>query len=263
MSTPLVSIALRSYNQKEFLKEAIDSILNQTFKDYELIIADDCSSDGSQEMIKDYQNKYPQIIKPIFADINGGHTINMNRALEACCGKYVAIFDGDDIMMPEKLEKQVDFMEKHPECPVSYHNVEFFDSKTGRPLFLKNGARNSHEGGIKTVVKYGIYFSNPSCIVKRDKIPQYGCDERVKIASDWLFYIDILAQGGDLLFLDEVLMRQRRHPGNVTKKQRVKVLRDLVKTIIIIQRKYSQYTFLLFYRLFAGVLNQFNTKLYK
>ena len=104
--TPLVSIALRSYNQKAFLKEALDSILDQTYTNYEIIIADDASTDGSVDLIKKYTKDYPEIIRPVLNEKNQGHTKNLNSALFACNGKYVAIFDGDDIMHPDKLKHQ-------------------------------------------------------------------------------------------------------------------------------------------------------------
>ena len=120
---PLVSIALRSYNQKYFLKEAIDSIFNQSYANYELIIADDYSTDGSIELIENYKK-------------NLGHTKNLNRALFACKGKYISIFDGDDIMLPNKLKLQVKFMEKNSNCVICYHNTEYFDNEIVKKLYL-------------------------------------------------------------------------------------------------------------------------------
>lgn len=260
---PLVSIALRSYNQKEYLKQSIDSILAQTFHNFELIIADDASIDGSQEMILEYARKYPKLIKPILAKQNGGHTVNMNRALSACSAKYISIFDGDDIMRPQKLEKQVDYMESHPKCSVCYHNTEYFDNETGKFLYFKNNQNNSYQGKVEVVIRYGSYFNNISTLIRRDKIPEYGCNSKITIASDWLFYVETLINGGEIHYLDAVLANVRRHNENVTKRNRFKTLSDHIKSAFLIARKYPKYRKQALIRIIEGAVNQFNPKLYK
>ena len=101
-----ISVFITSYNQKEVLKEAVESVLAQTFKPYEIIIVDDFSSDGSQELIKSYAQKFPDIIKPIFHEKNIGVTRSRIDALHSVTGDYVTYLDGDDLFLPEKLEKE-------------------------------------------------------------------------------------------------------------------------------------------------------------
>jgi glycosyltransferase involved in cell wall biosynthesis len=263
MEQALVSIALRSYNQKAFLKEAIDSILSQTYQNIEIIIADDASTDGSVEMIKNFYRKFPEKIRPLFNETNIGHTLNFNKALFACTGRYIAIFDGDDIMLPEKIEKQVKLMDENPQCIVSYHNTEYFDNDTGKHLYFKNNKRNSHQGGVKTMIKYGMFCTNVSCMVRRDKIPEKGANQQITIASDWLFYIETLMNGGQICYIDEVLARVRRHSENITQKRFLKNLIDQYLSSFILIMKYPKYMFLVFYRWFDGLWNQFKTNILK
>lgn len=259
-NTPLVSIALRSYNQKIFLEEAIESILNQTFTNFELVISDDASTDSSADLIKKYAEKYPNFIKPILNTKNLGHTKNLNKALFACTGKYISIFDGDDTMLPEKLKLQTEFMEKNPDCVVSYHNVEYFDNETDTTIFLKNNKKNSHTGDIKTMIKYGMFNTNISCMIRRNKIPEHGADEIISIASDWLFYVECLIHGGRILYIDQVLARVRRHPENITQTRFIKNLTDQYFSSFIILKKYPKYFFYVIFRWFNGFWNQISGK---
>ena len=125
MENILVSINCITYNHENYISHAIESILMQktNFK-YEILIHDDASSDKTVEIIKAYQNKYPDLIRPIFQTENQFtkgvkvHLINIDRAK----GKYIANCEGDDFWTdPYKLQKQVDYMEKHPECSLCVH----------------------------------------------------------------------------------------------------------------------------------------------
>lgn len=106
-----ISVFIPSYNQKDLLKQAIDSVLEQTLKPYEIIIVDDGSSDGSQEFISSYKQRYPELIRPIFHEKNTGVTQTRIDALRAVRGDYVSYVDGDDLWMPSKLEKEARLLE--------------------------------------------------------------------------------------------------------------------------------------------------------
>ena len=125
----LVSICCLSYNHSKFIRKCLDSLLMQkTNFDYEILIHDDASNDGSDEIIKEYVQKYPNIIKPLFESENMhskevaiSKTFNFPRVQ----GKYVAMCEGDDYWTDEyKLQKQVDFMEKNSEYLISFHKVQ-------------------------------------------------------------------------------------------------------------------------------------------
>jgi len=99
-----ITVYITSYNQKDLLIAAIESVLSQTLQAFEIIIVDDCSTDSSQDLIKDYASRYPGLVKPIFHNANLG-IVNVRRAaLDAVTGDYVTYLDGDDIFLPKKLE---------------------------------------------------------------------------------------------------------------------------------------------------------------
>lgn len=114
---PLVSVAVITYNMDHYLRPLLDSILKQKVNfTYEIVINDDCSPDGSRQIILDYQKKYPDLIHPAFGEHNVGGSRNMFGVLQHCDGKYIALLEGDDWWEDEnKLQYQVDFMENHPE----------------------------------------------------------------------------------------------------------------------------------------------------
>ena len=121
-----ISVYITSYNQKAFLKEAIDSVLNQTLQPYEIIIVDDCSTDGSQELILSYADKYVYV-KPIFHKKNLGVAKVRITALSNIKGDYVTYVDGDDVFLPNKLEIEANLI-KSGEFNVAFSNNMYVDS---------------------------------------------------------------------------------------------------------------------------------------
>lgn len=129
----LVSINCITYNHEKYISKAIESFINQkTNFEYEILIHDDASTDRTAEIIRKYEKKYPQIIKPIYQVENQyskgkrASLINESRAI----GKYIAICEGDDYWKdPYKLQKQVDYMEANPNCTLCFHNAEIIDDK--------------------------------------------------------------------------------------------------------------------------------------
>ncbi|GAH00514.1 unnamed protein product, partial [marine sediment metagenome] len=109
-----VSAIMANYNKAEYLPEAIESILSQTHANLELIIIDDCSTDGSKKIIESYASKDCRIY-PIFNNKNEGPPVSRNKGLKIASGKYIAILDSDDIALPRRLDIQYNFLEKHPE----------------------------------------------------------------------------------------------------------------------------------------------------
>lgn len=132
-----VSVIITSYNQKDYLIEAIESVINQTISPYEIIIADDHSIDGSVELIRDYIDHYPGWIKGIFQKENVGIPKNRNAALCQIMGDWVAILDGDDRFLPHKLEREMETLQNYPVARCVYSNVSIIDTK-GFPMCLQS-----------------------------------------------------------------------------------------------------------------------------
>ena len=130
ISKPIVSIRCLAYNHKKYISRALDSFLSQrTSFPFEIIVHDDASTDGTTDIIREYEEKYPSIVKPIYEKENM-YSKDWNcveKSIDACIkGKYVAICEGDDYWCdPLKLQKQVEFMERHSNCYLCTHNTKF------------------------------------------------------------------------------------------------------------------------------------------
>lgn len=126
----MLSVCCITYNHKEFIAETIDGFLMQktNFK-FEIVVGDDCSTDGTSEILEAYRKKYPDKIKLIRGAENVGAHENMRNVIKACTGKYVALCDGDDFWTcPDKLQKQVDFLEQHTEYVMCCHYTRVIDT---------------------------------------------------------------------------------------------------------------------------------------
>lgn len=216
---PLVSIAIITYNQKDFLRECIESCLSQDYPNLEIVIGDDASSDGTQDMLRSYSKIYPNKFVLCLSPVNQGITNNSNAVHFACSGKYIAWIGGDDLMLPTKISRQVEFMEENQNCSICYHDLDVFDSATNRTLYKFSKKNKPREGGISVLIKYGVFNGACSTMVRRDQTPLSGFNTNIPVASDWLFWVESLAQGGTINYINDVLGRYRRHSGNVTAKQ--------------------------------------------
>lgn len=214
----LVSIAIITYNQKEFLRECIESCLEQDYKKTEIVVADDGSTDGTQDMLREYQKKYPGKFVLRLSRENQGITKNSNLAHFACSGKYIAWMGGDDLMLPGKISAQVEFMEKNDDCVICYHDLIVFDNKSGKKLHLFSEKNSPRDGDVATLIKYGCFNGACSTMIRRNAAPEGGFDERLYVASDWLYWVECLASGGQVNFINKILGKYRRHDKNVTNK---------------------------------------------
>jgi len=115
--SPLVSVIIATYNRAHLIPQSIESVLSQTFKDYEIIVVDDGSSDNTKELLK---NRYGESIIYIGKEKNEGLSAARNIGVKAAKGKYLAILDDEDIWLPEKLEMQIRLMQKNPSLGVVY-----------------------------------------------------------------------------------------------------------------------------------------------
>ena len=124
---PLVSVIMPAYNVQKFISEAIESVLNQTYKHWELLIVDDCSTDDTKKIIETFVNQ-DERIKPVYLGKNGGKpSIAKNYALKKVVGKYIAFLDSDDIWMSNKLELQVNIMEENSKFGLCYTGGYWID----------------------------------------------------------------------------------------------------------------------------------------
>lgn len=242
---PKVSVAIVTYNQKTFLEECIASVLMQQYPNLEIVVADDGSKDGTQEMLRKYESDHPGLFQLRLSETNKGITNNHNQAYQACTGDYVAWIGGDDLMVEGKLHAQVAFMEANANCVVSYHQLNILDSATGRITGLFNTENNTHEGDVSKLIKYGSFNGACSCMVRASAQPQNGFNTLLPIASDWLYYIECLVNGGEIRYIDQTLGTYRRHAANATDESNPRFIQNVVDhlaTCSIVTTRYPAYS---------------------
>ncbi len=213
---PLLSVAVVTYNQCSFLRECLESILNQDYPNIEIVVADDASPDGTQDMLREYAASGRANFVLKLADINRGITVNQGVAQAACSGKYISWMAGDDLMLPGKLSKQVSFLEANPDCALCYHDLDIFESDTGSTIRKYSDIDKPRNGDLGTLIRYGCFNGAVSNMVRASCQPDPAFDPRIPIASDWLYWMECLWSGGKIAYIDEVLGRHRRHDANVT-----------------------------------------------
>jgi len=128
-ASPKVSIIMGVYNCENTLHEAIDSILNQTFQDWEFIICDDCSTDGTYQILEEYKQQYPNKFIILSNSQNSHLAASLNHCLQYASGEYIARMDGDDLSVPCRLEKLSSFLDAHQEYQVVGSQMIMFDEK--------------------------------------------------------------------------------------------------------------------------------------
>jgi glycosyltransferase involved in cell wall biosynthesis len=216
--SPKVSIAIPSYEQKDFLRETIESVLMQDYDNLEIVVSDNASTDGTREMLLEYEKNNPGLFKLIFQEKNLGMRTNHTSAYLGCTGQYMAWLDGDDLMLPGRIKKLVDVMESNPNCVVCIHNIEVFDSDSGKVL---NNYYNVNDNfphqlqGVENFIKFGGYAPGPGRMFRLSACPPEGFDTRVARTCDFLFLIET-ALHGEIKYIPEVLGRYRIHGNNIT-----------------------------------------------
>lgn len=174
----MISVLMCTYNRESFLRKSIDSVLAQTYKDFEFIIVDDGSTDSSKEVIESYDDKR---IKYIPLEQNSFYCFAANYGLKHCKGEYVAFMNSDDIWAPEKLEKQIDFMENHKEYGVCFTSVCLIDNQgndvSDKCIDMKNLFATNFETQkewIEYFLNYGNVLCHPSALIRKSILDRVG-----------------------------------------------------------------------------------------
>ena len=134
-NSPFVSVIILCYNQAHLIGKAIESVMNQTYKNIQLVIVDDGSKDNSKQVIETWKNRYPEKIKIFFQPHNVGHPASMNTGYRLCDGELITFCDGDDWYFPEKIEREVNYLIEHPEVDVVHSNFSIYSVEGN---FIKN-----------------------------------------------------------------------------------------------------------------------------
>lgn len=211
----LVSVIMTSYNHEKYLPEAIESILNQTNPNLELIIFDDCSKDNSKKIIETYQRKDSRI-RAYYHDRNRGIARTANDALEAAEGQYISFIGSDDVWVPTKLEEQLQVIASHEDA-VIWSEGDIIDANgvsVGQKFTDFNARGNKPTSGrIHREIIHENYIFGQSLLFKKQFIDNLRFNVDLKYLCDYQFVVD-LAYNHDFFFIDKPLAKYRIHGQN-------------------------------------------------
>ena len=240
MHQPLVSIHLMTYNQIDFIADTIDSALSQTYDAIEIVIGDDGSTDGTAEVVAKYAKKHPDRIK-LAGGEHAGINENANRILRACTGEYVALLNGDDLFCPEKIARQVAWMEADPRRVLCAHDTAYFHEDPDDPYTFQSRITPPRQGvGARDFLHNGCPFAAVSVMVRASVVPEYGFDPQLKAAMDWKMWVDCLADGGHFGYVDGVLAKYRMHPNNTTSTQAPQMWLDRFAGLGLVEARHPE-----------------------
>lgn len=184
----MVSVLLATHNDEKYIKEAIDSVINQTYRDFELIIIDDGSSDRTAEIISSYDDERIIFIKN---GQNMGLPYSLNKGMEMARGEYIARMDGDDICFPQRLQKQLEYMEQHPEITMCGANRLDFSEK-GKKSAKRFFPEESE--ALKVRLLFGNPIAHSSWFIRKDDFLKhhFRYDEDFRYSQDYELIYRIL-----------------------------------------------------------------------
>ena len=203
----LVSIIMPSYNTAKFIEQTIKSVLAQTYTNWELIIVDDCSTDNTDKVVSSFLSD--NRIRYYKNKVNSGAAVSRNRALREANGKWIAFLDSDDLWLPEKLEKQINFMKKN-DYHFSYTNYVEIDEK--------NNPNGRLVTGPKHITKNGMFnYCWPGCLTVMYNASKIGLIqiEDIKKNNDYAMWLKVCKKT-DCYLLDEILASYRKRNGSIS-----------------------------------------------
>jgi glycosyltransferase involved in cell wall biosynthesis len=235
---PKVSVLMLAYNQERFIAQAIESVLRQvTDFPFEVVIGEDCSTDRTREIIARFQQAHPRQIRLLCGERNLGMTRNEARTLRACRGEYVALLEGDDFWTAaDKLQRQADHLDRHPECSFCFHEVEVICDEEGPPpeMLVPRGPILQMEQ---------LMFENPvqtcSAMFRRrlfPESPEWFLDLGM---SDWPLFI-LLNDQGEGHLLEGKPAAYRIHGGGVWSRScRKRQLQSVLHMLDCLERHFT------------------------
>ncbi len=213
------------YNGERFLREAVESILNQSYHDFEFIIVDDGSKDNSVAIIQEYKDDRIIILQN---PKNMGITPTLNRGITQASGKYICRMDADDISLPNRLESQVNYLEKHPTIAIVGSNTTIINE-------LGIRGKTEYYPQSNNEIKRSIFIHNPfahsSVLIRRSVLDQLGVyDSKYLHNEDYDLWLRISAHYS-IENLPEILLLRRVHGANITVNKELELIRFRIKTI--------------------------------
>ena len=229
---PLVSVIMPAYNVEQYIAEAIESILTQSFGDFELIIVNDGSSDGTQSIIEEFARRDARI-RSLSLQYNAGVQCARNLAIAQARGSFLAMMDADDISLPQRLEKQVSFLQSHPTVGIVGGSVYFVNERK-EPIAVRRYWTG--DAAIRKRMFVFIPFCMGVCMIRKSVFERAGMfNEKYPVAEDYDLYFR-LGTMTQFANLNDVLYWCRLRPHSLSRERRG----DMESLTVVLRQKYFQ-----------------------
>lgn len=247
----LVSVIMSEYNtHEELLEESIRSILNQTYENFEFILIDDCGQNDVTEFVKTFSDDRIKVIKN---PSNIGLVKSLNKALEVAKGKYIVRMDTDDFCYPERIEKQLKFMEEHPEYDIISGKAKFYN---GEEIFGET--KFTGEVTKDIILKQGNSpIIHPTVMAKKEILLKVGGYPDYKRCEDLALWTELILNGYRMYVMDEFLLRYHLSINDYSKrnlKTRKDYFRYLKEKYLKLKPSFFRYTYIIFKNIIAGIM---------
>lgn len=239
--SPLVSILLPTYNSERYIREALDSLLSQSYPNLEVVISDDASSDGTQEILREYEEQFPGIIRLYLQEKNLGVTRNCNFILTRCRGEFILFFAGDDFLYKNCISESVAAMQDGGYA-MAFHNHDFVD-EFSKKIRHKDKRYKGHTANLFRLIKTGVYVKCNGMMARTKHLPEQGYDESLKYSSDFDFVFRILGSDNSYIFIEQSLSAYRKHSESLTVRKRNVCLLDSSEVYLRLIKKYPKHSF--------------------
>lgn len=232
MSDSLVSIIMPAYNVEKYISESIESVINQTYQNWELIIVDDCSIDNTKDIIKSFE-KQDKRIKVVFRKRNGGKpSITKNSAIKYIKGDYIAFLDSDDLWLPQKLEIQMGLL-KDSDYKLCYSGGYLIDENENE---IGNFLPKYKNGYIFKQMLFKYEINNQSVLIKRDVFRKFN--EDITIGEDYNLFMEIVLNN-KVCNIKKKLVKYRIHHNSLTKSKIKDLSEGTLYTLRELNEKYD------------------------
>lgn len=230
MIQPKVTVLIPAYNVERYVLETLKSVSSQTFRDFEILVIDDGSSDRTAEILAQHAACEPRLV--VHRQANAGISAALNKGIELARGRYIARIDGDDLMLPDRLAKQVEFLDAHPDAGFCASCLDLIDAQ-GR-VFGQHDYGPRDESELASFHDRGIplVYTHPSVMLRTDAVRAAGgYDKAREPCEDMDLFCRLVRAGKPGYVLPERLIRYRVHGGSISaqKTERQVLMQELIK----------------------------------
>lgn len=240
---PKVAVLIGCYNHEDFIIPCLESVLSQTYSKVDIYIADDCSSDKTRDVIRNYIQKKDLRLHIIFNKENKGISENYNSLIEKALKdsevEYIIPFAGDDLMREDKIERQVKALQAKPEVQLCYSNMKWFDSCTGKKIINHFNFIFKPTLSIDEIISDAI-IPTPTLCIRRKALEVVRYNNALRYINDYLLSVELGILGNGVIYIDETLVFYRKHGSSIMDTKTFSEERRLAARIIIEKYGYIQ-----------------------